>query len=134
MMRAVRAVLFSVGVLVSVSALAAQETSTSRQIHAATPQKSASHLRELDWDTYVDKVQGAWMGKMIGVTFGQPWEFNYLGTPIGFDITDWPLSPTRMKDYRARMDNKNDYEGPVTSEAESQRVHINKGFIEASEK
>jgi hypothetical protein len=41
-------------------------------------------MRELDWDTYLDKVQGAWMGKMIGVTFGAPWEFQYQGTPIGF--------------------------------------------------
>ena len=90
--------------------------------------------RELDWDTYLDKVQGAWLGKMIGVTFGQPWEFNYLGVPIGFDITDWTLSPTRMKDYRARADNKGDYEGPVTQEADNQKVHINKGFIEASER
>ena len=90
-------------------------------------------MRELDWDTYLDKIQGAWMGKMIGVTFGQPWEFNYLGTPIGFDITDWTLSPTRMKDYRTRMANKADYD-PVTSEADNQRVHINKDFIEASEK
>ena len=71
---------------------------------------------------------------MIGVTFGQPWEFNYLGVPIGFDITDWTLSPTRMKNYRDRADNKGDYQGPVTHEADSQKVHINKGFIEASEK
>jgi hypothetical protein len=134
MMQIVRAVLFSVAVLALLSPLPAQETKTSRQIHTAPPQKSAPKMRELDWDTYVDKVQGAWMGKMIGVTFGQPWEFNYLGTSIGFDITDWPLSPTRMKDYRARMDNQNDYEGPVTSEAEDQKIHINKGFIEASEK
>src|SRR5208283_2316078 len=71
-------------------------------------------FRELDWDTYVDKVQGAWMGKMIGVTFGQPWEFEYLGTPIGFDITDWTLSPTRMKADRARSTNKTDYDEPIT--------------------
>jgi hypothetical protein len=62
---------------------------------------SVSTMRDLDWDTYLDKVQGAWMGKMIGVTFGQPWKFQYQNTPIGFDITDWPLSATRMKDYRA---------------------------------
>src|SRR4051812_28983590 len=72
----------------------------------ASQQSSDSNLRDLAWDIYLDKVQGAWMGKMIGVTFGQPWEFQYQNTPIGFDITDWPLSPTRMKDYRARADNK----------------------------
>ncbi|MGZ4731225.1 MAG: hypothetical protein ACXVZH_03705, partial [Terriglobales bacterium] len=67
----------------------------------ATPRsyaQNATPMHELTWDTYLDKVQGAWMGKMIGVTFGQPWEFQYQNTPIGFDITDWPLSPTRMKD------------------------------------
>ena len=98
------------------------------------PPQAAPRMRELDWDTYLDKVQGAWMGKMIGVTFGQPWEFNYQDTPIGFDITDWPLSPTRMKDYRARAENKGDYEDPVTREAESNKVIINKEFIETSEK
>jgi hypothetical protein len=76
--------------------LAAQQ-SNSEAPHAT--RKPEEHpMRLLDWDTYVDKVQGAWMGKMIGVTFGQPWEFQYQNTPIGFDITDWPLSPTRMKD------------------------------------
>jgi hypothetical protein len=42
---------------------------------------NARNTRELDWDTCLDKVQGAWMGKMIGVTFGQPWEFQYQNTP-----------------------------------------------------
>jgi len=101
--------------------------------HAVPPARPHATMRQLAWDAYLDKVQGAWMGKMIGVTFGQPWEFNYLGAPIGFDITDWPLSPTRMKDYRARAENLGDYQ-PVTQEADSQKVHINKGFIEASEK
>ena len=92
-------------------------------------------MRELDWDTYVDKVQGAWMGKMIGVTFGQPWEFLYQNTPIGFDITDWPLSPTRMKDYRARAANKPDSDfDPITREADNRKIILNHDFIIASEK
>jgi ADP-ribosylglycohydrolase len=99
-----------------------------------TGHPSPKTSRELDWDTYVDKVQGAWMGKMIGVTFGQPWEFEYLGVPIGFDITDWTLSPTRMKDYRALGTNKTDYDEPITREADSGQVHINRVFIETSEK
>src|SRR5215813_5212391 len=110
-------------------ARAQQSGSSSR---ATEPE--AARMRELDWDTYLDKVQGAWMGKMIGVTFGQPWEFNYQGAPIGFDINDWPLSPTRMKDYRISTENKSDYENPVTREVDSKKVHINKEFIEASEK
>ena len=92
-------------------------------------------MRELAWDTYLDKVEGAWMGKMIGVTFGAPWEFQYQNTPIGFDITDWPLSPTRMKDYRARTDNRGkDDMPPVTSETDNQKVRINYDFVETSEK
>lgn len=91
-------------------------------------------MREIDWDTYLDKVQGAWLGKMIGVTFGAPWEFQYQGTPIGFDITDWPLSPTRMKDYRQHATNKPGDWTPITSEAENQQVHINHDFILDSEK
>ncbi len=107
----------------------------------ATNTKSGSDsakpaLREMSWDTYLDKVQGAWMGKMIGVTFGQPWEFQYQNTPIGFDITDWPLSPTRMKDYRARAENKPDQEDwdPITREADNQKVVILHNFIVTSEK
>jgi hypothetical protein len=97
--------------------------------------KSTKPMRELAWDTYVDKVQGAWAGKMIGVTFGQPWEFQYQNTPIGFDITDWPLSPTRMKDYRARTDNRGeDGVPPITSEADNQKVRINYEFVETSER
>lgn len=95
---------------------------------------SQPSLRELAWDTYLDKVQGAWMGKMIGVTFGQPWEFQYQNTPIGFDITDWPLSPTRMKDYRARSDNKPGDWIPLIHEADNRKIHIIHDFIIASEK
>jgi hypothetical protein len=91
-------------------------------------------MRELEWDTYLDKVQGAWMGKMIGVTFGQPWEFQYQNTPIGFDITDWPLSPTRMKEYRKRATNKGTDWDPITREADNQKIIINYEFIETSEK
>ena len=100
-----------------------------------TPDKGRN-TRELSWDTYLDKVQGAWMGKMIGVTFGQPWEFQYQNTPIGFDITDWPLSQTRMKDYRSRAANNSDHEDwdPITREADNQKIVILHNFIMASEK
>jgi hypothetical protein len=90
--------------------------------------------RELPYDTYLDKVEGAWLGKMIGVTFGAPWEFQYQNTPIGFNITDWPLSPTRMKDYRQRAVNKAEDSPPITHEADNQKVSINFSFILDSEK
>jgi ADP-ribosylglycohydrolase len=131
MPRAFRFLIFLATAMIFAASLSAQKTPST---HPASLKKSATVMRELPWDIYVDKVQGAWMGKMIGVTFGQPWEFNYLGTPIGFDITDWPLSQTRMKDFRARKVNKEDYDDPITNEAESARIHINFKFVEDSEK
>jgi len=123
----------------SVSRVAAQsallQEAQSSSPRAAKQQSTAPpRFQELDWDTYVDKVQGAWMGKMIGVTFGQPWEFEYQGTPIGFDITDWTLSPTRMKVDRARSTNRTDYDEPITNEADNLKVHMNRQFVETSEK
>ena len=102
----------------------------------AGEQSAKPNFRELTWDSYLDKVQGAWMGKMIGVTFGQPWEFQYQNTPIGFDITDWPLSPTRMKEYRARADNKPGQEewNPITRESDNKKIIILHSFIAESEK
>jgi hypothetical protein len=115
-------------IIATISALATAADSPAGQ----TPPHAT--MRELTWGAYLDKVQGAWMGKMIGVTFGQPWEFQYQNTPIGFDITDWPLSPTRMKDYRARADNKPGDWTPITREADNQKIHIVHDFIIASEK
>jgi hypothetical protein len=111
-----------------------QEAQSSSPRPAKQQSTAPPRFQELDWDTYVDKVQGAWMGKMIGVTFGQPWEFEYLGTPIGFDITDWTISPTRMKADRARSKNRTDYEEPITNEVDNHKVHMNRQFVETSEK
>ncbi len=91
-------------------------------------------MRTLEWNTYVDKVEGAWMGKMIGVTFGAPWEFRYQGVPIAFDIKDWPLSDTRMRDYLAQAVTSSEHSGTATTAAESKRVYVNRGFIEHSAK
>ena len=60
-------------VLMTVSCTAA---SGQTSVNAGEPSANPD-FRELTWDSYLDKVQGAWMGKMIGVTFGQPWEFQY---------------------------------------------------------
>jgi len=113
--------------------LSAQERGSAPK--PATAKNIPVPMRELDWEVYVDKVHGAWAGKMIGVTFGQPWEFQYQNTPIGFDITDWPLSLTRMKVERARTDNRGkDDMPPITNEADNQKVRINYEFVETSEK
>ncbi|MBZ5672276.1 MAG: ADP-ribosylglycohydrolase family protein [Acidobacteriia bacterium] len=99
-----------------------------------TPKQPASpeapRMRQLTWDTYLDKVQGAWMGKMIGVTFGAPWEFRYQGVPMGFDITDWPLSPTRMKDYLEKAVPKQD--AVATTREEAKKYNLVRGFVEHS--
>lgn len=95
---------------------------------------TAARLRQLTWETYLDKVQGAWMGKMIGVTFGAPWEFRYQGAPMGFDITDWPLSSTRMKKYLEEAATPPDQRIPATTPEEAEKYYINQGFVEHSEK
>ncbi len=102
--------------------------------HIGPGSKSETKVRELEWDTYLDKVQGAWMGKMIGVTFGAPWEFRYQNVPIGFDITDWPLSDTRMKEYLERAATPPDQWAPATTREEAKKVYINQDFVEHSAK
>src|ERR1044071_2415701 len=105
--------------------------SNAQQSEASELTEGNASMRELDWDTYVDKVHGAWLGKMIGVTFGAPWEFRYQNTPIGFDITDWALSQTRMKDYRQRAINKPGKRKLITREADNQKVAINDFVIDS---
>jgi hypothetical protein len=124
---------WSSSVLLFTSLLLVAAFSAALEADSAHPpdskESAVQPMRELAWDSYVDKVQGAWMGKMIGVTFGGPWEFEYQGTPIGFDIGDWTLSRTRMKEYRAgAVDGE-----PITREADNQGVRIHRSFIEASE-
>jgi hypothetical protein len=94
---------------------------------------AGAKTRELSWDTYLDKVQGAWMGKMIGVTFGAPWEFRYQGVPMGFDITDWPLSKTRMKYYRDHAATPPDKWIPATTPEEAKKYYLNQGFVQHAE-
>lgn len=58
--------------------------------------------REISWEKYLDKVEGGWLGQMIGVAFGDQSEFKWQGRIIPFDFTDY----LRLKDeayqaYRA---------------------------------
>jgi hypothetical protein len=105
----------------------AQESSAKNLTSApATP------VRHLGWETYLDKVQGAWMGKMIGVTFGAPWEFRYQGVPMGFDVKDWPLSPTRMKKYLDEAASPPGQWTAATTPEEAKKYYINQQFVEHS--
>jgi hypothetical protein len=98
----------------------------------SAPSNPVAKMRSLDWNTYVDKIEGAWMAKMIGVTFGAPWEFRYRGVAIGFNIKDWPLSETRMKDYLARAVKSDGHPPTATTAEESKTVCLNRGFVEHS--
>jgi hypothetical protein len=41
-------------------------------------------------EVLLDKVKGGWAGQTIGVTFGGPYEFRYLGTMIGdYQSLEW---------------------------------------------
>ena len=127
-----RTIPFLLALILSTSPnLSAQKRDSAR---SSAQRRSDARERTLDWNTYLDKVKGAWMGKMIGVTFGAPWEFRYQGVPIGFDIRDWPLSETRMREYLARAAKSSDDSETASTEAESRQVHINRAFIEHSEK
>jgi len=46
-------------------------------------------------DEYLDRCKGAWAGQMIGVTYGEPYEFQSNGAPITRDLLPW--KPTRVK-------------------------------------
>ena len=48
-----------------------------------------NQFRELSWDEYLDKVEGGWLGQMIGVQFGQPTEGVWRGEIIPFDLNDY---------------------------------------------
>ena len=45
-----------------------------------------------------DKIKGGWAGKTIGVTFGGPVEFNYLGTMVD-DYLPIPWSEHYIKHW-----------------------------------
>ncbi|MBD3175731.1 MAG: hypothetical protein GF320_11160 [Armatimonadia bacterium] len=45
--------------------------------------------RTIDLDTFQDKLRGAWAGQMIGVSYGAPYEFRYLGLIMDDPIREW---------------------------------------------
>lgn len=46
-------------------------------------------LTPLPREKYLDKCKGAWLGQMIGVTFGDKYEFHFLGKPILEPLQGW---------------------------------------------
>jgi len=50
---------------------------------------SDTELIPLPRDKYLDKCKGAWLGQMIGVTFGDKYEFRYNGIPIFEPLQEW---------------------------------------------
>jgi len=45
--------------------------------------------RHLPREVFLDKMRGAWAGQMIGVCFGEQWEFRSNGAPILEDLGEW---------------------------------------------
>jgi hypothetical protein len=39
--------------------------------------------------TYTDKMQGAWVGQMVGVSYGAPYEFRVVGRTDEGEIREW---------------------------------------------
>ncbi|HOK09898.1 MAG TPA: ADP-ribosylglycohydrolase family protein [Candidatus Hydrogenedens sp.] len=48
-----------------------------------------SEFRELSREKYIDKCKGAWLGQMIGVTYGDKYEFRSNGIPILEPLDEW---------------------------------------------
>ncbi len=46
-------------------------------------------FKELPKEKYIDKCKGAWLGQMIGVTFGDKYEFRSNGIPILEPLDEW---------------------------------------------
>jgi len=45
--------------------------------------------RVLDLETFRDRLQGGWAGQMIGVSYGEPYEFRAQGQPITEPLREW---------------------------------------------
>lgn len=50
---------------------------------------TTADFRELSREKYIDKCKGAWLGQMIGVTFGDKYEFRYNGIPNLDPLDEW---------------------------------------------
>ncbi|MGC8738240.1 MAG: ADP-ribosylglycohydrolase family protein [Candidatus Hydrogenedens sp.] len=48
-----------------------------------------TELKEFSREKYIDKCKGAWLGQMIGVTYGDKYEFRSNGIPILEPLDEW---------------------------------------------
>ncbi len=60
----------------------------------AAPALAAQPVR-ISKDKYLDKCRGAWIGQMVGVCYGAPYEFRSNGAPITKDLEPW--KPQRIE-------------------------------------
>ena len=51
-------------------------------VHGCGREPAVTGLREIELAVLEDKIRGGWAGQMIGVSFGAPTEFQYLGRII----------------------------------------------------
>ncbi len=58
-------------------------------VRAQTPPRSDRAMREIPRAELVDKLQGAWAGQMIGVSYGSVYEFGWQGRIMEDPIRDW---------------------------------------------
>jgi hypothetical protein len=54
-----------------------------------------TNFRVISLEEYKDKVDGGWLGQMIGVAFGGPTEFVYRGRIMPFSLTDYTRRAVR---------------------------------------
>ena len=53
------------------------------------PGQEEPDFRQISLDVYEDKVAGGWLGQAIGVLFGEPTEFKWIGRIIPFDLENY---------------------------------------------
>lgn len=74
--------------LICVSLFLAGQVSAQIRMHAPPNYKHKITLSTYDLQ---DKIKGGWAGKTIGVTFGGPFEFRFLGTMVNdYQSIPWP--------------------------------------------
>lgn len=78
----------SVFLLISSNAFSQNNTSTQKNTEVKLKNKQIITISK---QVLQDKIKGGWAGQTIGVTFGGPYEFKFLGTMIhDYQKLEWP--------------------------------------------